>query len=93
MWALMTCIGVGAVMMLCTASMGWKIYQEGHDLQGVIVEPKAEIRSGPGAENITVVTIHEGVRVQIRGSSHGWYQVSLPNGWTGWLPAAALRVL
>jgi hypothetical protein len=26
-------------------------------------------------------------------SSNGWHQISLPNGWSGWLPQSYLRIL
>jgi SH3-like domain-containing protein len=57
------------------------------------VEAKADIRSGPGRENVTVFTVHEGIFVRVRGEAAGWYQVSLPNGWSGWVEKDVLRVL
>ncbi len=81
------------LMLLFAGSMGWKIYRADHYREGVIVEQKADIRSGPSQDNITVVTVHEGIVVQVRGESNGWVQISLPNGWTGWLPGKAVRVL
>jgi tetratricopeptide (TPR) repeat protein len=84
-----------AAVLVCVfaGSLAWKLYEEGHRRQGVIVAQIVDIRSGPGAENITVVTVHEGIVVQVRGESNGWYQISLPNGWNGWLPANAVRIL
>lgn len=49
--------------------------------------------SAPGGDSIAVVTVHEGILVSVRGESNGWYQISLPNGWTGWLPSRTLRIL
>jgi SH3-like domain-containing protein len=73
--------------------MTWKIYQVDHVREGVIIEQKVDVHSGPGTENITVVTVHEGILVRIRGESNGWFQISLPNGWNGWLPSSAIRIL
>ena len=81
------------LLLIFGSSIGWKIYERGHLNEGVVVEQKAEIRSGPAAGNITVFTIHEGSKVRIRGELAGWYQVSLPNGWTGWLEKTSLRIL
>ncbi|MGA2260937.1 MAG: tetratricopeptide repeat protein [Acidobacteriota bacterium] len=92
-WSLTGSLAAALLMILFAGSLTWKVYQESHFREGVIVEQKVDIRSGPGAENITVVTVHEGVLVLVRGESNGWYQISLPNGWTGWLPATAIRVL
>ena len=66
-------------------SLGWRIYEANNLQQGIIVEQKVDIRSGPGAQNVTVFTVHEGTKVRIRGDAPGWYQVSLANGWVGWL--------
>jgi len=86
-------LAAALLMILFAASLGWKLYQESHLQEGVIVAPKADIRSAPGGDGITVVTVHEGIKVQVRGEAGGWYQITLPNGWTGWLPPSALRIL
>lgn len=82
-----------ALLMVFGASLGWKIYQRTRTQEGVVIEAKADIRSGPGSDNITVFTVHEGIRLQVRGTAGGWYQVSLPNGWSGWVQTQAVRIL
>jgi len=84
---------LGLLAGLFACSLGWKVYERGHRQQGIITEQKVDIRSGPGTENITVVTVHEGIKVSVRGEANGWYQVGLPNGWNGWLPHDSLRIL
>ncbi len=91
--ALTASLTAGSLMLLFAASLTWKIYQERHDRDGVIVEQKVDVRSGPGMDNITVVTVHEGIIVQVRSEINGWLQISLPNGWNGWLPSSSLRIL
>ena len=81
------------LMALFAGSLAWKLYQASHYREGVIVEPKADVRSAPVGDSITVVTVHEGIRVRVRGESNGWYQITLPNGWSGWLPRPSLRIL
>ncbi len=88
---LLVALGLLAALLACSA--GWKIYQKAHRHQGIITEQKVDIRSGPGTDNITVVTVHEGMKVSIRGEANGWYQVGLPNGWNGWIPHDSLRIL
>jgi hypothetical protein len=34
-------------------------------------------------------TVHEGLKAEIRADRGGWLQVSLPNGWNGWIPREA----
>jgi tetratricopeptide (TPR) repeat protein len=80
-------------LLLFAGSLTWKLYQEEHQREGVVVEQKVDVRSGPGGQNVAVVTVHEGIIVSVRGESNGWYQISLPNGWNGWLPGTALKIL
>ena len=79
--------------LLFGCSLAWKIYEKNYRREGVVVEQKADVRSGPGLENITVFTVHEGITLRIRGETGGWYQISVPNGWSGWLPSSSVRVL
>jgi tetratricopeptide (TPR) repeat protein len=92
-YALIGCLVAGFLFILAAGSLSWKIYASENRKEGVVVEQKVDIRSGPGNENITVFTIHEGTKVRVLGSSNGWHQISLPNGWSGWLPQSYLRIL
>ncbi len=91
--SLVASITFGIVALFLFCSLEWQVYEKGHRQQGIIVEQKVDVRSGPGTENITVVTVHEGIKVNIRSQANGWYQVSLPNGWNGWLPGDSVRIL
>lgn len=83
----------GVLVLLLGCSLAWRIYDESQRQEGIVVEQKADVRSGPGIDNITVFTVHEGIKVQVRSQANGWYQVSLPNGWNGWLQRSSLRIL
>jgi len=91
--ALVVSFVFGALFLVFAGSLAWKIYQADYSKQGIVVEQKVDVRSGPGQENISVFTIHEGIKVRVLGSAAGWYQISLPNGWNGWLPRNYLRIL
>lgn len=84
---------IACVFVIFGCSLSWKIYQRNYRKQGIVVEQKVDIRSGPGSENVTVFTVHEGIKVRVHESANGWYQISLPNGWNGWLPQSYVRVL
>ena len=88
--ALVASLALGSIVLLFAGSLAWKIYERDHRRQGIIIEQKVDMRSGPGRENITVVTVHEGIKVRVRGEAAGWYQVSLPNGWNGWVPGESV---
>lgn len=91
--ALIAALITGAFTLVFTCSLVWKIYEKSNRLEGVVTEQKVDVRSGPGTDNITVFAVHEGILLRIRGESGGWYQVSLPNGWSGWLQKNSVRVL
>jgi tetratricopeptide (TPR) repeat protein len=91
--ALLVCIGLGLLFLIFACSLSWKIYEQDYRQNAVVVEQKVDVRSGPGPENIAVFTIHEGITVRVHGSNSGWYQISLPNGWSGWLRKDSIRIL
>ncbi len=91
--ALAVGLAAAALCVLLAASLAWKTYDRDFRKKGIVVEPASDVRSGPGLENITVFTIHEGLKVRVHGSSDGWRQISLPNGWTGWIRQSDLRIL
>jgi len=83
----------GALTVFLAGSLAWKIYDRDFRQQGIVLEQRVDVLSGPGEENITVFTIHEGIKVRIHASTGGWYQISLPNGWNGWLPQNSIGIL
>jgi len=91
--ALLGCIGLGFLFLIFACSLSWKIYEQDYRLKAVVVQQKVDVRSGPGSENIAVFTIHEGITVRVLGSNNGWCQISLPNGWSGWLRKDSIRIL
>jgi tetratricopeptide (TPR) repeat protein len=91
--ALLGCIGLGLLFLIFACSLSWKIYEQDYRQNAVVVEQKVDVRSGPGSENIAVFTIHEGITVRVHGSNSDWYQISLPNGWSGWLRKDSIRIL
>jgi len=91
--ALIACLGTGIFFLIFAGSLSWKIYERDFRKNGVVIEQRVDVKSGPGAENITIFTIHEGLKVRVHESNNGWYQISLPNGWNGWLPQDDVRIL
>ena len=91
--ALSGCLAAGILFLIFTGSLSWKIYEQNYRKKGIVIEQKVDVRSGPGAENIAVFTIHEGIKVRVHESSNGWCQISLPNGWSGWMKKDYLRIL
>ena len=83
----------GSLTVLLAGSLAWKIYDRDFLRKGIVLEQRVDVHSGPGEENITVFTVHEGIKVRIHASTNGWCQISLPNGWNGWLPRNSVGIL
>jgi tetratricopeptide (TPR) repeat protein len=92
LWCFTSSLAAGLLAVALGGSLVWKIYHESRRQEGVVIEQRVEIRSGPGSDYMTVVTVHEGIMVMIRGEAEDWYQIMLPNGWNGWLPKHSLLV-
>jgi tetratricopeptide (TPR) repeat protein len=84
---------IGLLFIVFACSLSWKIYEKDYRKKGIVIEQKVDVRSGPGLESIIVFTIHEGIKIRVHEFSNGWYQVSLPNGWNGWLLQSCVRIL
>jgi len=72
--------------LLAGAALGTESWIAGSAEQAIVLAAEAEVLSGAGSENPTLFTVHEGLKVRIRGRAPGWLQVSLENGLSGWLP-------
>jgi tetratricopeptide (TPR) repeat protein len=84
-------VAVLIVIALLVAASSYSTYQrlEGQRV-GVVLQDVVEVLAGPGENNPTLFTIHEGLTLEIRTDRGDWVQVSLPNGLNGWVPGDAL---
>ncbi len=67
-----------------------QIYRQISSREAIVLSPEVAVTSGPGDENSTLFEVHEGLKVRIRNEVEGWMQVSLENGWSGWIKSEAL---
>jgi hypothetical protein len=58
---------------------------------GVVLAASVEVLAGPGENNPTLFTVHEGLIVEIRDVRPEWIQVSLPDGLNGWMVRNAVE--
>lgn len=61
--------------------------------KAVVVEQQADVLAGPGQNNATLATIHEGLDVEVWGERNEWVQVRLPNGVSGWIARRAVEIV
>lgn len=64
---------------------------EAQSREGVILDPAADVRTGPGSENTVAFVVHEGTEVGVLRTSGGWTEISLSPELKGWVSAAAVE--
>ncbi len=84
-----------AVLLVLVAgtTLSWRVSLarlEGREL-AVVLEDSVEVLAGPGGNNATLFTIHEGTTLEIRAQRGEWLQAGLPNGLNGWLRREAVE--
>jgi len=62
-----------------------RIYWQETVQEGVILVEKADVLSGPASDSPILFSIHEGLKVRIENDLPDWVQISLENGWNGWV--------
>ena len=67
-----------------------QIYRQTSSQEAIVSAQEAAVTSGPGDDHSTLFEVHEGLKVRIRNEVKGWMQVSLENGWSGWIKSDAL---
>ncbi len=80
-------IAAGLVAALSGAALYYKTSQASSE-HAIVLGERLDVRSGPAEDNTVLFTVHEGTRVEIRNRLGDWYQISLPNALSGWVPAA-----
>jgi tetratricopeptide (TPR) repeat protein len=87
-WALLTGAGLLVVFLLYSPLLYAKASGDAA-MEGVVVAAKVDVTSGPGQDFTTVFTVHEGTRVTVREVRDRWAQVTIPSGFSGWIPRDA----
>jgi tetratricopeptide (TPR) repeat protein len=59
----------------------------------VVTQQVADVLAGPGENNATLFTVHEGLTLRVRAEREDWMQVGLPNGLNGWIADRAVERL
>lgn len=81
-------IGVIALL-LCTLPFALAISRKNYDQhsrEAVLLSPEAQLHFAPDTDSEVVLTIHEGLKLDLEDRISDWYKVRLPNGEIGWLP-------
>jgi tetratricopeptide (TPR) repeat protein len=89
----------GFVMALISLGAGifcWFLANRQHtyleaERYGVIMAPTVNINSSPSSGSSRLFVLHEGTRVRLEEQTEGWYEISLPNGNTGWIKTEQVK--
>jgi tetratricopeptide (TPR) repeat protein len=81
---------IGLVTLLSAGALAESIRIRTED-RAIVMTDKVDVLSGPSAENTVLFTVHEGTRLEVRNRRDGWYQVSLPNAMSGWIPSGMVE--
>ena len=87
MWIL---ISIFLIIALLSVS---RIYEFETSEFGVILEEKVSVFSEPGLGGTEVFILHEGTKVSINRGLDDWYEISIPDGKTGWLRSNTLETI
>ena len=67
-----------------------RIYWQETVQEGVVLVEKADVLSGPASDSPILFSVHEGLKVRIENDLPDWVQISLENGWNGWVKKETL---
>jgi len=88
--ALYSSIALLALFLVLGTSNLVRIYWQETVHEGVILVEKADVLSGPASDSPILFSVHEGLKVRIENDLSDWVQISLENGWNGWVKKDAL---
>src|SRR2546425_764097 len=80
----------GLCALLAGAGLAYKV-QDRTAANAIVMTDRVDVLSGPSADNTVLFTVHEGTRLEVRNRRDGWYQVSLPNAMSGWVPSGSVE--
>jgi tetratricopeptide (TPR) repeat protein len=86
-------IALAVPLAVSGASLGVKVYRMATLRQAVVLRERVDVLSGPGDDNTTLFTVHEGLRLDVRDRQGAWWRVRLDNGLSGWVPAETLGTI
>ncbi|MEO8610578.1 MAG: hypothetical protein ABI690_21960 [Chloroflexota bacterium] len=86
-------VGAGMVLLVGLLLLGSRLYVETSHQTGIVVQPVALVRSGPGDQYLELYQLHSAAEVHVWDTQNGWVRFALPDGRLGWLPVQALEII
>jgi len=82
---------IGILFIIFTLILIIKIYNTENLKYSIVLSQESEVRSGPGKDYTVIFTLHEGTKVRERNYSGKWTQITLPNGYSGWIKSSDIE--
>lgn len=89
-------ISTGALLAVFAVSTGLFAQKLHHDLtvtEAIVLAPEVNVHSGPGVDNTSVFTLHEGTKVAVEQNQDGWNLIRIESGAAGWIPDGVIGVI
>lgn len=82
------------LLLLCILPFALAIsrhHYDQHSNEAILLAKEAPLHFAPDTDSQVVLTIHEGLKVDLQDRISDWYKVRLPNGEVGWLPVEVVE--
>ncbi len=86
-------IGSAFVLLIVSASIGFRLYQLNSLSHGVLTSETASVYSGPGKTFEVLFEIHEGTKFEIVEENDTWLSINLGNGKMGYIAGDGVGVV
>jgi tetratricopeptide (TPR) repeat protein len=88
---------LGFVLMIISGISFYNAYRQNNKITGhneaIVFSPTVTVKSAPKTNGTDLFIIHEGLKVKIIGSTHGWKEIRLSDGKIGWLPEDSIVII
>ncbi len=76
---------VNLLLLILVVALAFSRAQLDRRERAVILAKEVNVRYGPSSNDVVAFVLHEGSVVGIKNEKAGWYQISLPDGKSGWM--------
>ncbi|MCF8332239.1 MAG: tetratricopeptide repeat protein [Bacteroidales bacterium] len=83
-----------SVLFLLTLTITLRNYHNiKHEKAAIVFQSVITGKSSPDRDSKDLFVIHEGLKVHVLNKIGDWYEIKLPDGTVGWLPAESIKVI
>lgn len=81
------------LLVLATISAGAKFYADTTHQSGVVLDNRIDIKSGQGADNVTLFQLHAGAIINITETHGDWYKIEISEEKKGWAHKKSIGIV